>query len=214
MLAGMNASTQPRRQRVPALSADDRRVALVAATIPLLREHGVAVSTRQIADAAGVAEGTIFGVFSDKASLIRAAVIAALDPAATLRALEELRAEPDLRTRLESCTTVIGQRMFSNAKLMMFARTDILPRVAPEAAGELSNNRRAMVESIAALMEPERDLLRYPPAVAARVLLSTIAAAASGIFDEPAPIDSRQIVSILLDGLMMRSYPDPGESTC
>ncbi len=52
------------------MAPEDRRAALIAATIPLLREHGLDVSTRQIAQAAGVAEGTIFGVFPDKNSLV------------------------------------------------------------------------------------------------------------------------------------------------
>ena len=41
--------------RAKPLSPDDRRKALVEATIPLLLEHGRAVTTKQIADAAGVA---------------------------------------------------------------------------------------------------------------------------------------------------------------
>ena len=61
--------TEPARRRVAPLAPDDRRAALIEATLPLLREHGTAVSTRQIADAAGVAEGTIFRVFPDKNSL-------------------------------------------------------------------------------------------------------------------------------------------------
>ena len=42
------------------------------ATLPLLRAHGLSITTRQIAEAAGVAEGTIFGVFPDKEALLQA----------------------------------------------------------------------------------------------------------------------------------------------
>lgn len=61
-------------KRATPLPADERRRALIAATLPLLREHGMAVSTRQIAEAAGVAEGTIFRVFDSKDDLIHAAL--------------------------------------------------------------------------------------------------------------------------------------------
>ena len=44
---------------------------IVAATLPLLLEHGELVTTRQIAEAAGIAEGTIFRVFADKDELHR-----------------------------------------------------------------------------------------------------------------------------------------------
>ena len=53
---------------------------IIAATIPLLIEHGDMVTTRQIADAAGIAEGTIFRAFSDKDELLDAVIDAALDP--------------------------------------------------------------------------------------------------------------------------------------
>ena len=56
------------------MAPEDRRAALIAATVPLLHEHGLDVSTRKIAEAAGVAEGTIFGVFPDKHSLVVAAL--------------------------------------------------------------------------------------------------------------------------------------------
>ena len=49
---------------------DERRDAIIDVVLPLLLEHGSDVSTRQIAEAAGIAEGTIFRVFPDKAALL------------------------------------------------------------------------------------------------------------------------------------------------
>lgn len=60
--------------RARPLSPEDRRASIVSATIPLLLEHGTSVTSRQIAEAAGIAEGTIFRVFADKEALIDAAV--------------------------------------------------------------------------------------------------------------------------------------------
>jgi len=82
------------------MAPEDRRAALIAATIPLLCEHGPDVSTRQIARAAGVAEGTIFGVFSDKNTLLVTALTSALDPQPTLDAITAIDRRVDLRARL------------------------------------------------------------------------------------------------------------------
>src|SRR5689334_20092810 len=67
--------------RATSMSPDDRRRAIVATLVPLLVERGGEVSTREIAQAAGIAEGTIFRVFPDKRSLMLAAAEEAINPA-------------------------------------------------------------------------------------------------------------------------------------
>src|SRR3954454_19055199 len=78
------------RRRAAALPVDERRSMIIEATIPLLLEHGDMVTTRQIADAAGIAEGTIFRAFADKDELLAAVIEAALDPAPLERALDTI----------------------------------------------------------------------------------------------------------------------------
>jgi len=68
------------RERARPLSPEERRAAIVDAIIPLLRERGRDISTRQIAEAAGVAEGTLFRAFGDKDSIIEAAIARVTDP--------------------------------------------------------------------------------------------------------------------------------------
>ncbi len=79
------------RARAKPLPPDSRKAMIIDAVIPLLIEHGRAVTTRQLADAAGLGEGTIFRAFGDKESLIEAAVARFLDPEplrAALRAID------------------------------------------------------------------------------------------------------------------------------
>ncbi|MBN9326134.1 MAG: TetR family transcriptional regulator, partial [Cellulomonas sp.] len=42
---------------------DERRRAILRAVLPVVRERGADVTTRELAEAAGVAEGTLFRVF-------------------------------------------------------------------------------------------------------------------------------------------------------
>ena len=86
-----------RRERARPLSPDERRDELIDATLSLLREHGRAVTTRQIAEAAGVAEGTIFRVVESKEELVELAITRAFEPGG----LAERIGAPDLRKRLE-----------------------------------------------------------------------------------------------------------------
>ena len=53
---------------------------IVDAVIPLLLEYGRDVTTKQIAERAGIAEGTLFRAFGDKESIITASVEKFLDP--------------------------------------------------------------------------------------------------------------------------------------
>lgn len=84
--------------RAVPLRPDDRRAAILAAVAPLVVERGPAVSTHDLACAAGVAEGTLFRVFRSKDELVVAAartvfaeddhlsLLAGIDPAAPLEA--------------------------------------------------------------------------------------------------------------------------------
>ncbi|OLT09781.1 hypothetical protein BJF78_06130 [Pseudonocardia sp. CNS-139] len=93
------------------MTPDERRAAIVAATTPLVLRHGAGVTTRQIAEAARVAEGTIFRVFPDKDSVLRAVVADALDPDLTLRDLAEIDRGLPFRDRLTAVVRVVQHRV-------------------------------------------------------------------------------------------------------
>jgi AcrR family transcriptional regulator len=195
------------------MAPEDRRAALIAATVPLLREHGITVSTRQIADAAGVAEGTIFGVFPDKATLLRAAVISALDPAPLAEFVAGLESE-DLRSRLRIVVDRLRKGMAANAPLIIAIRTlaSSDPVEGEEFKDRVGACRGGMVSAVARVFEPDRALLRRDAEGAAQLLLMLVMStvhqvlgAAGGLGD----MDSDEIVSLLLDGLLVRPTGEP-----
>lgn len=186
------------------MAPEDRRAALIAATVPLLHEHGLDVSTRQIAHAAGVAEGTIFGVFPDKSSLIVAALLQALDPQPTVDAIAAIDPGAGLRDRLAVAATLINERFAGNAHLMSAARSHVLSTAAhPEAARCMALSREKLLEALTAVIAPDAAALRRSPGTVARLLLLFCGANIYGPFGDPQRYDGHEMVSLLLDGLLV-----------
>ena len=99
------------RTRAKPMSIAERRAMIVDAVIPLLIEHGRAVSTRQIADAAGIAEGTIFRVFADKDEILGSAVQKFLDPAGLHERLRAIDPELPLEAKINDILFHLRARM-------------------------------------------------------------------------------------------------------
>ncbi|SDG19559.1 transcriptional regulator, TetR family [Lentzea fradiae] len=98
------------------MSPEDRREAIVQATLPLVVKDGANVTTSQIAAAAGIAEGTVFRVFKDKAELLNACIDRVLLSDEEVARIKAVPADLPLEQRLvEAASTVTGylDRMWS-----------------------------------------------------------------------------------------------------
>jgi AcrR family transcriptional regulator len=151
----------PGPSRAPAMPPEERRSMIVAATLPLLIEHGEMVTTRQIADAAGIAEGTIFRAFPDKDALLAAAVDAVLDIAPMERAMEAIDPSLPLVDALTEAVVALQSRVVRVWRLA----SAIGPRFH-----DASRKGLTLSPALVELCRAHRAELSVPPAEAARLL--------------------------------------------
>lgn len=177
--------------RATALPAEERRSSIVAAALPLLLEHGEAVTTRQIADAAGIAEGTIFRVFPDKDSVIQAVIDVVFDRSSLEEALSAIELDRPLEDVLEQGVGLLQERVVSIFRVV----SAVGPRFA-------DSTRRGLVVSpwLVGVLGQHRSALRTKPADAARLLQSiTVATTHPNLVDKP--LTPGQVVQLFLHGV-------------
>jgi AcrR family transcriptional regulator len=191
-------ASAPTRTRATALPPSERRAEIVAATLPLVLAHGAAVTTRQIAEAAGIAEGTIFRVFPDKESLIAAVVESAFDTASTDAALAAIDPTLGLEDRLVAAVDILRRRVADIWQL----RTALgMMQMSGRTSGTKEPQRAPDLTTLATVFDADRDRIRRPPLEAAHLLRGlTIASTHPAlILDEP--LTSEEIVTLFLDGV-------------
>jgi AcrR family transcriptional regulator len=183
---------------------------LIGATRALVSQFGPKVTTKQIAEAAGVAEGTIFRVFRDKDELVQAAIGQALDPSPVMAEMLGVDTTLPLRERLVVVTEIMQRRLIQVFNLMVALRVNGPPekwagRPRPRVpANELIANE------VVRLLEPDADRFRCPVPEVVRVLrLLTFAGSHPHITDGNL-MTAEQIATIVLDGTLSRT----GETHC
>lgn len=169
-----------RSGRAAPLPPDERRLAILKAVLPVVRARGTDVTTRELAEAAQVAEGTLFRVFDDKESLLREAVATALDPAELLAEMKAIDLGLPVEERLASVIRAGVSRMADLALWMsMFHRKD--RDAPPGAAGAHHGPPRGWAErqqatqvlvraELRRVLEPDADRYRFPIDVAILLL--------------------------------------------
>ncbi len=191
------------------MTPTDRREVLVDVTLRLLREHGRDITTKQIAEAAGVAEGTIFRVVETKDELVGAAMARAFEPGDLVARIEEIDADLPFEARLLALVSILQQRFLATFSLMQkvgLVRPPDHVHDSP-AAVEWRERLRLLVHGV---VGADRDRLACPVDEFVHVLrLLTFAGSHEHIADGQL-LTPEQIVTTVLHGL---AHPSDRETT-
>ncbi|MEU4390104.1 TetR/AcrR family transcriptional regulator [Kribbella sp. NPDC023855] len=196
--------------RATPMPPDERRAALVQATLPLLEKYGVDVSTRQIAEAAGVAEGTIFRAFGSKEALIKATFKTAFDVEPLIEALGKIDRELPLRERLIVAVDISQARLSKVFKLFFALRMNRRPDfegTPEEQARAKADNARAD-EVFTDLLRPDADQLRLTPEEVCHRMRLIIFSASHPMISAGRMLTAEEIVDFALDGVRIHDSGD------
>ena len=186
------------------MTTEQRREQLVDVTLDLLRVHGRAVTTRQIADRAGIAEGTIFRVFETKEELVDAAIDRAFRPGGLEERLLEIDLALPLEDRLVQLVSILQQRFRATFDLMQKVGL-VRPPDHVHGGREAVAARARFAELLAGILGADGDQLAVPvDEFVRRLRLLTFAGSHVHIADGHL-LTPEQIVSTLLHGLLKRN---------
>ncbi|MGW2011963.1 TetR/AcrR family transcriptional regulator [Streptomyces nigrescens] len=196
---------------------------IVAAALPLVAEYGAAVTTSQIARAAGIGEATIFRAFKDKDEVLDACVAEAVGTDHVLRELASIsldepladrlaEAAEALRAHMERMGTVVGALHASGHRRGRGPGTctgtgtrDGEDPPPDSRAQSVTALRNAVIE----LIEPDRTAFRLSPEkVAAAFLGLLFTRLQTPAPDAGAPLTPEELIAVLLHGTLN----DPGSA--
>ncbi|MET0932799.1 MAG: TetR/AcrR family transcriptional regulator [Mycetocola sp.] len=203
MTLSPSALEQP--ARAAPLSPEDRRSMIVDAVLPLLLEHGRAVTSRQLAEAAGVAEGTIFRAFGDKSSLLKAAVARYLDPEPLLTELAGIDPSEPLEQKIRAILGALRRRFDGVFRVMSTLSEEDRPTPA--------SVREDIERVVAAALAPDADRLRWSTAQIAQLARLLAFSSSFPLLTSGSEFTDDQLAEFVLHGILGSSTTVPREDT-
>lgn len=191
--------------RATPLPADERRQAIIAATRPLLIASGGQFTSKQVAEAAGIAEGTIFRVFDSMQDLLCAVIEDTLDPTELCQQIAALTPQPSLSAHLARLIELLQHNTDE-----ITAVATALHRASPGTTGRdhrghhtgLHHQRSTVVRAaVAESLTPWADHVRLPLPQLASLVRSVALAASHPMLTDHELTDPGQLAEVLVHGI-------------
>lgn len=185
---------EPVRRAQP-LAVEERQAMIIDAVIPLLLEHGNSVTSKQIAEAAGIAEGTIFRAFGDKETLVQTAIEKYLDPEPLRVSLRAIDPALPLEQKVHAIVYLLRERFQSVMRIMA---------VGGPQRPHIPRERTEFAKIISVILEPEADQLNWPTDRVGHILRLVSFAAAFPALNDGIEFSSDDLAKIVLVGISGR----------
>jgi AcrR family transcriptional regulator len=188
-----DTGTDTGTRRAPALPIEDRRAMILDAVIPLLVEQGADITSKQIAEAAGIAEGTVFRAFGDKDSLIRAAAEKFFDPEYVRNGLRGIDPDDSLESKIAQVIDIFRTRLRGVMRVMAaLGRQEPPPRPEEDRAGEIMTQ----------VFAPDAERLALSPRrITHFIRLIAFSSAIPQINEVDTPFTSDELARIIVHGI-------------
>ncbi len=166
---------------------------LIDVVTPLLIQHGQALTTRQIAEAAGIAEGTIFRAFGTKEELVQAVVDRHVDPEPFRRKLRDVDVSLALPERVHAIVVLMRERFTTVFTLM----------TALGLLGKPHSHdpRREFTEILSHALEADLHRLNFPADRCAQVIRMVTLAACMPLIHVGDGFSDDDITDLILYGI-------------
>lgn len=206
--------------RASALPPPERRVSIVRAALRLIAAQGTMPTTREIAEEAGIAEGTIFRAFDTKERLVEAVVGETFCPAPISVQLHDIDLDLPLRERLVALVGVLQGRFTEIFGVMTALGLTAPPADVEEHRGCRPDSGHVPVDEqdpsvdtawgdrrgrLLAFVEPDADQLTCTPAELVKYLRLFTFSASHPDIAEGQILPPQTIVAVVLDGVTRKA---------